>query len=87
VTVTQGTDYLGGYATVTNLITQKVATQSINPLSNEANAATQIYFACGNAGVKCGLDGFSAVKLCGGAGSWQLDTGDITITSSPFSSD
>jgi hypothetical protein len=91
ITVTSGTDALPdglpGSATMTNLKTNQTSNRSINSLTNTANAATVILLACGDVNVKCGLQGFTAVKICGDDTVWKLETGGITITGAPFKSD
>lgn len=91
ITVTSGTDALPdalpGSATMTNLITNQTSTKTINPMTNTAGSATVIDLACGDVNVKCGLKGYTAVKICGDQSVWQLTSTGIAISGAPFTSD
>jgi hypothetical protein len=91
ITVTAGTDALPdalpGSVTMTNLTTNQTSNRTINPMTNAAGAATVIFLACGDVNIKCNLQGFTAVKICGDDTVWTLGTGQIVITGAPFKSD
>jgi hypothetical protein len=91
-TVTAGTDALTdalpGSVTLTNLAINKTSTRPINPMTNAAGSVTVIDLACGDVNLKCSLQGYTAVKICGAPTvAWQLTVNQIVVSDAPFKSD
>ena len=78
---------LWGSVTVINKRSGQVSTRQLDPTSTAGAAAVAVDYGCADIGVKCGLQGFSGVKLCGGPKDWQPNTAGFVVSQSDFSND
>jgi hypothetical protein len=84
---TTGTGDLPGSVTVMNLKTNNSKTLGVDPRTPAGGAASSLNLACSDVNVRCALETFDTVKVCGKQGEIEVQATQIQITSNTFKND